>query len=200
MGEVYMRLGLSLLLVLSFSSQAATIAVIDSGVDVEHKDLVSNIWINSVDLPDNNRDEDGNGYQDDVFGWNFAENNNLVIDRKYIGTFSEDPYKFFDIQGRSFLGQATEEDKEWLAAKRADPAFAKEMGIFGNFVHGTHVAGITVKNNDSKILSVKLIPTEVKLPFGQSVQAQLAMTPDSEKEGFRWKLLRTGFTKLAEQQ
>src|SRR5690606_32061951 len=119
--ESYMRLILCFLLLTSFSANAATIAVIDSGVDVEHKDLLNNIWTNSVDLPDNLRDEDNNGYQDDVYGWNFAESNNKVIDKKYIGTFSEDPYKFFDIQGRSFLGQATEEDKKWVEEKRNDP-------------------------------------------------------------------------------
>src|SRR5690606_13780636 len=74
------------------------------------------------------------------------------------------------------------------------------MGIFGNFVHGTHVAGITVKNNDSKILSVKLIPTEVKLPFSHSTLSQVEVGPMQEKEGLRWRLLRTGLSTLAEQQ
>lgn len=156
---------LGLLLVSSYSAHSATIAVIDSGVDVEHVDFQGKLWINEKEIADNGRDEDGNGYQDDVFGWNFAEGNNLVIDRSYLGTFSSDPHTFFDIQGKMFLGQATEEEKQWVAQKRKDPEFIKEMGKFGNFVHGTHVAGITQENNlDAKILSVKLIPTEVKLP------------------------------------
>lgn len=182
---------------------AATIAVIDSGVDVEHRDLIEKIWTNSVEIANNGRDEDGNGYQDDVFGWNFAENNNLVIDRKYIGTFSEDPYKFFEIQGKIFLGRATEEDREWLNSKRSDKKFAAEMGKFGNFVHGTHVAGITQQNNpNAKIISVKLIPTEVK-PFveGQKRQAsQLAPLSPELSAGFRMKLLKGALSKLAEQQ
>lgn len=193
-----MRLALCFVLLTSMSLQAATIAVIDSGVDVEHKDLINNIWTNSIDLPDTLRDEDNNGYQDDVYGWNFAEGNNLVIDRKYIGTFSEDPYKFFDIQGRSFLGEATEEDKKWVEEKRKDPNFMKEMQIFGNFVHGTHVAGITVKENDSKIVSVKLIPTEVN-PLGSVMQKKAMLNPQAPAD-FRWKILEAGFSKLAEQQ
>lgn len=192
-----MKLFLALTLFSVVSARAATIAVIDSGVDVEHKDLISNLWTNPVDLPDNLRDEDKNGYQDDFYGWNFAEGNNKVIDRKYIGTFSNDPYKFFEIQGRSFLGQATEEDKKWIAEKREDKNFLKEMQIFGNFVHGTHVAGITVKNNDSKVLSVKLIPTEVN-PLG-SVLKSAAGSLDAESN-LRWKLLEAGFDKLASQQ
>ena len=151
-----MKNALWILLLLSGQTMASTIAVIDSGVDVEHKDLLTNIWMNQNETAGNGRDEDGNGYPDDVYGWNFAESNNLVIDRKYIGTFSNDPYKFFEIQGKNFLGQATQEELDWLKAKLQDPEFRKEMGKFGNFVHGTHVAGITVEGNQSKILSLKV--------------------------------------------
>ena len=159
---------LGMMLTAGLSAQAATIAVIDSGTDVEHVDFQGKLWMNENEIADNGRDEDRNGYQDDVFGWNFAESNNLVIDRSYLGTFSNDPYKFFELQGKAFMGTITEEEKEWINTKRQDPNFIKEMGKFGNFVHGTHVAGITQENNpEAKILSVKLIPTEVKLP-GQS--------------------------------
>lgn len=47
------------------------VAVIDSGVDVNHEDLQGRIWINSDEVADNGIDDDGNGYVDDVFGWNF---------------------------------------------------------------------------------------------------------------------------------
>lgn len=204
-----MKFLLSTLLVVSFAVNSATIAVIDSGVDVEHKDLLAKIWTNSVDIPNNNRDEDGNGYQDDFYGWNFAENNNLVIDRKYIGSFSSDPYKFFEIQGRMFLNQATEADKKWLRTRtdkefdqfdeELSKKFRKEMGIFGNFVHGTHVAGITQKENpQAKILSVKLIPTEVN-PFGKK-RAKIATYYKSASADFRMKLLKKALKELAKVQ
>ena len=47
------------------------VAIIDSGVDVNHKDLDGRIWINSNEIPNNNIDDDNNGYIDDIFGWNF---------------------------------------------------------------------------------------------------------------------------------
>jgi len=47
------------------------VAVIDSGIDVEHEDLQDNIWINTDEIPDNGKDDDRNGYVDDVYGWNF---------------------------------------------------------------------------------------------------------------------------------
>lgn len=49
-----------------------SIAVIDTGVDLDHPDLVAKIWTNLEEIPDNGEDDDGNGYVDDVHGWNFV--------------------------------------------------------------------------------------------------------------------------------
>jgi cell wall-associated protease len=186
---------LGMMLTATLGANAATIAVIDSGTDVEHVDFAGKIWINAKEIANNGRDEDGNGYQDDVYGWNFAESNNLVIDRSYLGTFSEDPYKFFELQGKAFMGTITQEEKDWINAKRQDPDFAKEMGKFGNFVHGTHVAGITAEGNDeAKLLSIKLIPTEVKLP-GSKITEYMNITG-----GNRLKALHLALDTLANAQ
>jgi subtilisin family serine protease len=47
------------------------IAVIDGGVDIDHPGLKSAIWTNSNEIPGNGIDDDGNGYVDDIHGWNF---------------------------------------------------------------------------------------------------------------------------------
>ena len=47
------------------------VAVIDGGTDISHEDLKNNIWQNSQEVPNNLVDEDGNGYIDDVNGWNY---------------------------------------------------------------------------------------------------------------------------------
>jgi subtilisin family serine protease len=47
------------------------VAVIDTGIDIDHEDLTDAIWINPNEIPNNGIDEDGNGYIDDVHGWNF---------------------------------------------------------------------------------------------------------------------------------
>jgi cell wall-associated protease len=47
------------------------VAVIDSGVDVDHEDLQGQIWVNTGEIADNGIDDDKNGYIDDINGWNF---------------------------------------------------------------------------------------------------------------------------------
>lgn len=47
------------------------VAVIDSGVDIEHEDLEDVIWVNYDEIPNNGIDDDNNGYIDDIHGWNF---------------------------------------------------------------------------------------------------------------------------------
>ena len=55
-------------------SEPVVVAVIDSGVDIEHEDLQGRIWVNEDEIPGNGIDDDNNGYIDDVNGWNFLGN------------------------------------------------------------------------------------------------------------------------------
>ena len=57
------------------------VAVIDTGVDIYHPELKDAIWVNEDEIPDDGIDNDGNGYVDDVYGWNFFSNNNQI----YVG-------------------------------------------------------------------------------------------------------------------
>ena len=47
------------------------VAVVDSGIDIDHEDLNEVIWTNKGEIPNNGIDDDKNGYVDDVHGWNF---------------------------------------------------------------------------------------------------------------------------------
>jgi subtilisin family serine protease len=55
-------------------SEPVIVAVIDSGVDIEHEDLQGKIWVNTKEIPNNKIDDDKNGYVDDIHGWNFLGN------------------------------------------------------------------------------------------------------------------------------
>jgi len=52
------------------------VAVIDTGVDLDHPDLVDNLWHNAGEIPNNGEDDDGNGYVDDYYGWDFGQSDN----------------------------------------------------------------------------------------------------------------------------
>ena len=47
------------------------VAVLDSGIDINHEDLKDNVWTNSDEIAGNGKDDDNNGYIDDIHGWNF---------------------------------------------------------------------------------------------------------------------------------
>jgi cell wall-associated protease len=54
--------------------KSVVVAVIDSGIDIDHEDLKENIWTNPGEIPGNGIDDDKNGYVDDVHGWSFLGN------------------------------------------------------------------------------------------------------------------------------
>ncbi|MDF5707089.1 MAG: S8 family serine peptidase [Nostoc sp. S4] len=69
-----------------YTGKGVTVAVVDTGVDRNHSDLKSNIWKNTKEIAGNSKDDDGNGYIDDIYGWNFVNNNNNTLDGNSHGT------------------------------------------------------------------------------------------------------------------
>jgi cell wall-associated protease len=62
------------------SKKEVIVAVIDTQIDKNHEDFRGKIWTNSKEIPDNNLDDDQNGYIDDIEGWNFtAKNDSYVV-------------------------------------------------------------------------------------------------------------------------
>ena len=67
----------------NLKSKTVVVAVIDSGIDTAQEDLKSVLWINPKEIPNNKKDDDGNGYIDDIHGWNFLggkDGRNVKID------------------------------------------------------------------------------------------------------------------------
>ena len=62
------------------------VAVSDTGMDYTHPDLAANVWTNPGEIPGNGKDDDGNGYIDDVHGWDFANNDSDPMDDHGHGT------------------------------------------------------------------------------------------------------------------
>lgn len=61
-------------------SREMIVAVLDTGVDYNHEDLIANMWRNPGEIPNNGIDDDNNGYIDDVVGWDFVSNDNKPYD------------------------------------------------------------------------------------------------------------------------
>ena len=74
-------------------AHVVTVAVIDTGIDYRHEDLKDAMWINEDEIPDNGIDDDHNGYIDDIYGWDFYNDDSDVC--HYIenddGTYEADP-------------------------------------------------------------------------------------------------------------
>lgn len=60
------------------NKRTVTVAIIDTGIDTDHSDLKDSIWVNEDEIPGDSIDNDGNGYVDDVNGWNFVSNSNEI--------------------------------------------------------------------------------------------------------------------------
>jgi subtilisin-like proprotein convertase family protein len=67
-------------------SGSVVVGVIDTGVDYNHPDLAANIWTNPGEIAGNNLDDDGNGFVDDVHGYDFANNDGDPMDDQAHGT------------------------------------------------------------------------------------------------------------------
>lgn len=70
----------------SLGSPQIKVAIIDTGVDYYHEDLKENIAINTFEIPDNNIDDDKNGYIDDYYGWNAFDKSSDPMDTNKHGT------------------------------------------------------------------------------------------------------------------
>jgi subtilisin family serine protease len=69
-----------------YTGQGAVVAVIDTGVDLNHPELVNQLWVNPGEIAGNGIDDDHNGFTDDVHGWDFVNHDNLPDDGNGHGT------------------------------------------------------------------------------------------------------------------
>lgn len=92
------------------------VGVVDSGVDIEHEDLRNAIWTNTDEIPGNGKDDDKNGYIDDIHGWNFL-GDAIAENMEYTRIYKRLKPKFEGKSESSISTADREEYNLYLAAK-----------------------------------------------------------------------------------
>ncbi|WP_339895187.1 S8 family serine peptidase [uncultured Algibacter sp.] len=112
------------------------VAVLDSGMDINHEDLNDVIWTNKGEIPNNGKDDDKNGYVDDIHGWNFL-GDGYYEQFEYVrilasGNTSNPDYARaqaeYQTEYQTWLNNKTQYDQIYQQFKTADDALAKYIG------------------------------------------------------------------------
>lgn len=149
------------------------VGVLDSGVQVDHPGLVKNIWTNPNEVPNNGKDDDGNGYIDDIHGWNFIGGktadtgvDNMEVTRvvaKYKSIFEGDN------SATNKANQAKMPEEFAMYMKSKEIFSKKSVDAAQNFKTYTMIADLIP--NMVKLLNGKAITSEtmvgIKNPTGQ---------------------------------
>jgi cell wall-associated protease len=169
----------------NLKSKTVIVAVIDSGIDTLHEDLTPILWVNKKEIPNNNIDDDKNGYIDDVYGWNFiggkdgrnVKENSLEVNRvyhmyksKYQGkTINENELNAADLEEYTMWKKAEKKTmgsqeggtdvvimKKFLVnTKKADSTL--KVGLGKDIYTGTELDAYTTKNDAEKKAKTNLL-------------------------------------------
>ncbi len=116
--------------------ETVVVAVVDSGIDLDHEDLDGVIWTNTDERPGNGKDDDGNGYVDDIHGYNFlgeAYHEQLEFARMLrlgVGSASERAKAQLKLDDEYPKAVQNKQQYEQIlqVVKNADAAVKKELG------------------------------------------------------------------------
>ena len=168
--------------------EVVIVAVLDSGIDIDHDDLKENIWKNNSEIPGNKIDDDNNGFIDDIYGWNYLgeayfeqleltrllgkgtdfpekEEAQKDYDKRFANARSENIKKYY--LNFDFRGRTTGDDPDNF--DEVDYGDNNVKHIRPDESHGTHVAGIIAASrnngfgidgvaNNVKIMSLRVVP------------------------------------------
>ncbi|WP_316772664.1 S8 family peptidase [Pedobacter frigiditerrae] len=110
------------------AKQKVVVAVIDGGTDIKHEDLKDVLWTNAKEIPGNGIDDDGNGYIDDIHGWNFlgSKKGNLAYDNLELVRIK----RKYEAKYRSTLPSTpldSTEKKEYALYRRVQAEFGQKV-------------------------------------------------------------------------
>jgi subtilisin family serine protease len=183
--------------------QPVIVAVLDSGVEVDHEDLKDVMWVNPGEIPGNGKDDDNNGYVDDIHGWNFlagpggnVNHETLELTREYARLKK----RFDGTDPKNLHGDAVAEYKYWEKIKEEfetqraeavagmenatkqlkpieDALDMVEKALNGKELTADNVSAIKVEGNDELKKSVELM----KMVMAQGLTSRQDLE-DAKKE------------------
>ena len=157
------------------------VGVLDSGVEVDHPGLIKNVWNNPNEVPGNGKDDDGNGYIDDVHGWNFlgSKNGDISVDNMEVTRVVKKYQPIFEgtdsTVNKANQAKMPEEFKMYMDAKQ----------IFNK-------KSVEARQNYEFYKQLQaLVPTMVKLLGDQPLTSQTlsSITPSTQDEARALSLL-----------
>ncbi len=120
------------------TQKTVIVAVIDSGIDTLHEDLRPRLWHNPKEIPYNNIDDDGNGYIDDYYGWNFiggSDGRNVNGETiEAVRFYKENLAAFKDKSKKDIAKEDRAKYKLWLAARKEVLGEIKENQTEYNYI------------------------------------------------------------------
>ena len=158
------------------------VGVIDSGIDINHEDLKDNIWTNSNEIAGNGKDDDNNGYIDDIHGWNFiggegkATPEQLEITRIYkkldpkysgksedqIAVNDKDEFAYYQKVKKDFDKRVEKANKD-LSKTKADLKYSKKVKQY--LINSNNEAVKKFNKQNYTIADLNTLPEEERSPI-----------------------------------
>ncbi len=135
---------LLVLLIITLNAHGATIAIIDTGFDLDHEFLRPKIFRSETD-------EEGidPGQIKKLHGWNFHDNSHLKKSIFENQTDLQEVLLFRSLRAKGHKEGLTPEEFEWFSKKNSDKTFMDKVKKFKKQAHGTFVAGIALREGDN---------------------------------------------------
>ncbi len=149
------------------------VGIVDSGVDIDHEDLQGRIWTNKNEIPGNKKDDDNNGFIDDVHGWNFlgdSNDENLELTRIVKkGDVNSADYKAAKAELETKLAEMNQQKPQVDMIAKAD----KDMRTYLKKEAYTLEDLKKISTTDQSLNQSKMIMTAVATQAGPGFQSEI---------------------------
>ena len=148
--------------------QTVIVAVLDSGVDHEHEDLRDVMWVNKGEVPGNGKDDDGNGYVDDIHGWSFLggkDGKNVRFDNLEITRLYRKYKPIYENANRDKLSKKQQKEYDAFVQMGKDidkktSKLEKDVELYGGILNAVTTVKKEVGKDEVTLEDVEKIETE----------------------------------------